>query len=169
MNSLCLQFLHLAAGAAALAVLTVTAAAQAPSLAGKNAQMIIGFASGGINDVWGRVVARHIGKHLPGKPVVVPQNMPGAGSLNAANHIYNVAPKDGTAMGLITGGAVLGPITGAPGARFDPTRMTWLGTPTTETNICIATNSPQVQVKTLKDLYKKELVVGSTGPGGTNY
>src|SRR5262245_15550295 len=148
---------------AALAALTAPAAAQAPSLAGKNVQMIIGFGPGGADDVWGRVVARHIGKHLPGMPTVVPQNMPGAGSLNAANHIYNVAPKDGTAMGNISSGAVLGPITGAAGARFDPTRITWLGSPTQETQICMAYNSPQVRVKTFKDLYEQELIVGATG------
>src|SRR5437588_5146992 len=157
------QFLHLAVGANALAALTVPVAAQAPSLAGKNVQMIIGFTTGGINDLWGRVVARHIGKHLPGKPTVVPQNMPGAGSLNAANYIYNVAPKDGTAIGLIQGLTALDPIIGTTGARFDSARITWLGTPTTETHICIATNSPQLKVKTLNDLYEKELIVGSNG------
>src|SRR5207302_8146469 len=141
------------------------AAAQGLSLAGKNVQMIIGFGPGGGYDLWGRVVARHIGKHLPGNPSVVPQNMPGAGSYNAANHIYNVAPKDGTVMGIIARDAALGPITGATGARFDPTKLTWLGTPTTETNVCIAMNSPQVKVKTLKDLYEKELIVGDTGVG----
>src|SRR5262245_52822209 len=103
MKIICVQFLHLAVGATALATLTVPVAAQAPSLAGKNVQMIIGFAAGGINDLWGRAVARHIGRHLPGKPTVVAQNMPGAGSLNAANYMYNVAPKDGTAIGLIQG------------------------------------------------------------------
>jgi tripartite-type tricarboxylate transporter receptor subunit TctC len=151
------------------AALTAPAAAQAPSLAGKTVQMIIGFGTGGGQDLWGRVVARHIGKHLPGMPAVVPQNMPGAGGLNAVNHIYNVAPKDGTAMGIIFGAAVLGPITGASGARFDPTRITWLGTPITETAICIAYNSPQVRVKTLKDLYENELVVGASGPGNGGY
>src|SRR5262245_61382472 len=124
--------IRMTAAVAALAALTAPAAAQAPSLAGKNVQMIIGFGPGSADDVGARVVARHIGKHLPGKPTVVPQNMPGAGSLNAANHIYNVAPKDGTAMGNISSGAVLGPITGAAGARFDPTRITWLGSPTQE-------------------------------------
>src|SRR5207253_513992 len=126
--------------------------AQAPSLAGKNVTMIIGFGPGGGYDLWGRMVARHIGRHLPGHPTIVAQNMPGAGSFNAANHIYNVAPKDGTVIGIIATGAVLGPITGAPGARFDPTRTTWLGSPITETQVCIANNSPQVKVKTLKDL-----------------
>src|SRR6516162_5992565 len=97
------KFLHLAAGAAALTALTAPAMAQGPSLAGKNVTMIIGIATGSGMDLWGRAVARHIGRHLPGNPTVVPQNMPGAGGLNAANYIYNVAPKDGTAMGIIVG------------------------------------------------------------------
>lgn len=151
---------------AAIAVMAAApAAAQAPNLAGKNVQMIIGFGPGGGYDLWGRVVARHIGKHLPGNPTVVPQNMPGAGSFSAANHIYAVAPKDGTVMGIIARDAALGPITGATGARFDPTKITWLGTPTTETNVCIAFNDPRVKVKTIKDLYEQELIVGDTGVG----
>src|SRR5216684_1397072 len=116
-----------------------------PSLAGKNVQMLIGFGPGGGYDLWGRVVARHIGKHLPGNPTVVPQNMPGAGSFVAANNIYNLAPKDGSVMGIIARDAALGPITGATGARFDPTKITWLGTPTTETNVCIAFHTAKVQ------------------------
>jgi tripartite-type tricarboxylate transporter receptor subunit TctC len=134
-----------------------------PSLAGKNVQMLIGFGAGGGYDLWGRVVARHIGKHLPGNPAVVPQNMPGAGSFVAANNIYNLAPKDGSVMGIIARDAALGPITGAVGARFDPTKITWLGTPTTETNVCIANST--AKVKTLQDLYSKELIVGDTGVG----
>ena len=159
----------LAGAAGALALLWAGAAspawAQAPSLAGKTVQMIIGFGAGGGYDAWGRVVARHISKHLPGNPTVVPQNMPGAGSFLAANNIYNIAPKDGTAMGIIARDAALGPITGASGARFDPTKLTWLGTPTTETNVCIAYNTPSLRVKTFKDLYQSELVVGDTGVG----
>jgi tripartite-type tricarboxylate transporter receptor subunit TctC len=162
--------IRISTAVAALAALTAPAAAQAPSLAGKNVQMIIGSTTGGSGlDIWGRLVARHIGRHLPGKPTIVPQNMPGAGSFNAANYIYNVAPRDGTAMGIITGSAVLGPIMGAPGARFDPIRITWLGAPTTDTQVCVAYNSPQVKVKTLKDLYEKELIVGTTGTGSINY
>jgi tripartite-type tricarboxylate transporter receptor subunit TctC len=163
------KFLHLAAGATALAAMTAPAATQTPSLAGKNVQMIIGSGSGGGYDVWGRIVARHIGRYLPGNPTVVPQNMPGAGGFNAANYIYNVAPKDGTVMGIVAGAAVLGPMTDGPGARFDPTRMTWIGTPTTDTHGCIAYNSPKVKVKTVNDLYEKELIVGTSGPGNGGY
>ena len=161
--------IRISAAVATLAAMTAPTAAQAPSLAGKTMQMIIGFDTGGGFDIWGRAVARHIGKHLPGNPTVVPQNMPAAGGLSAANHIYNVAPKDGTVMGFIAGSAVLGPITGASGARFDPTKITWLGAPSTETSICIAYDSPNVKVKTLKDLYEKELIVGATGPGNGIY
>jgi tripartite-type tricarboxylate transporter receptor subunit TctC len=131
--------------------------------AGKTVQMIIGFGPGGGYDRWGRVVAKHIGKHLPGNPQVVPQNMPGAGSFIAANHIFNVAPKDGTVMGIIARDAPLGPLTGAEGARFDPRRLSWIGTPTTETNVCIAYQTSKV--KNVKDLFSQEMILGDTGPG----
>ena len=81
----------------------------ADSFAGKNVTLIIGFGAGGGYDLWGRLVARHIGKHLPGNPTVVPQNMPGAGSYVAASHIYDAAPKDGTVFAIIARDAALGP------------------------------------------------------------
>jgi len=139
------------------------AAAQSGPFAGKNVTMVIGFGAGGGYDLWGRTVGQHIGKHLPGKPSVVPQNMPGAGSFLAANHIYNAAPKDGTVMGIIARDVALGPLTGAPGARFDATKFSWLGSPTTETNVCIAYHT--ATVKTARDLFDKQLIVGDTGPG----
>ena len=143
------------------------AAAQGPSLAGKNVTMIIGFGPGGGYDSWGRVVARHIGKHLPGNPTVVPQNMPGGGSFNAANHIYAIGPKDGTVLGIIARDAPLGPLTGAPGARFDPLKISWIGTPTLETNICISMD--RAKVKTFKELQENELIIGNTGVGTGTY
>ena len=141
------------------------AAAQSPAgvFAGKTVNMIIGFGTGGGYDLWARLVARHIGKHLPGNPTVSPQNMEGAGSYRAANFIYNVAPKDGTSFALIARDAPLGPLTGAPGAQFDATKLSWLGTPAIETNVCIAYNT--AAVKTAQDLVEKQLVVGDTGPG----
>src|ERR1043166_5139018 len=111
--------------------------------AGKTVTLLIGFGTGGGYDLWGRTVARHIGKHLPGKPTVVPQNMPGAGSYVAASHIYNAAPKDGTVFGIIARDAALGPLSGAPGARYDATRLSWLGTPATGTSICMAYRTPR--------------------------
>jgi tripartite-type tricarboxylate transporter receptor subunit TctC len=141
------------------------AAAQsaAEPFAGKNVTLIIGFGPGGGYDLWGRTVARHIGKHLPGKPNVVPQNMPGAGSYVAASHIYSAAPKDGTVMGIIARDAALGPLSNAPGARFDATKLSWLGSPTREHNVCIA--NAGAAVKDVKQLRDTTLVLGDTGPG----
>src|SRR5579862_8170083 len=151
--------------AAVLAAFFAAAAtAQTPGpFAGKTVTMYIGFGPGGGYDLWARVVARHIGAHLPGNPTVNAQNLEGAGSYRAANFIYNVAPKDGTAMALISRDAVLGPLTGAPGAQFDATKFSWLGTPAIETNVCIAYHTSPV--KTAQDLTEKELVVGDNGPG----
>jgi tripartite-type tricarboxylate transporter receptor subunit TctC len=146
-----------------LAMVAATAQTAAPTLAGRTVSMLIGFGPGGGYDLWARTIARHIGKHLPGNPTVAPQQMEGAGSYRAANFIYTVAPKDGSAMAIISRDAVLGPLTGAPGAQFDATKLSWLGTPATETNICIAYNT--AQVKTVEDLKTKELVVADTGIG----
>lgn len=153
----------MAASAAALFV-PAPAAAQADDVfAGKSLTVIIGFGSGGGYDLWGRTLARHIGRHLPGRPAAVPQNMLGAGSLNAANHLYAVAPKDGTAIGIIARDAVLAPLTGQKGARFDATKFSWIGSPTMETNVCIVYHTARVQ--TFDQLLQSELIVGATGFG----
>lgn len=152
-----------AVAAASIALVAPALAQDTPFAGGKALTMIIGFGAGGGYDLWARTIARHIGKHLPGNPVGVSQNMPGAGSYNAANHIYSVAPKDGTVMGIIARDAPLGPLTGHKGARFDPLKMSWIGTPTTETNVCVAMNT--AKVKNVGELYKEELIVGETGVG----
>src|SRR6185437_4381842 len=131
--------------------------------AGKTVTLIIGFGAGGGYDLWGRLVARHIGRHLPGNPTVVPQNMPGAGSYVAASHIYAAAPKDGTVFAIIARDAALGPLSNAPGARFDSTKFSWLGSPTREHNACIA--NATAAVKSVADLTEKQLILGDTGPG----
>ncbi len=146
-----------------LALSPAAAQSDAGVLAGKTVHVIIGLGVGGGYDLWGRTLARHIGKHLPGNPAVIPQNMPGAGSYAAINFIYTVAPKDGTAIALISRDSGLGPLIGAPGARFDPTKLSWIGSPTRETNVCIAYKT--AQVKTVRDLFDKQLTVGDTGPG----
>ena len=155
------------AGAAvfSLLLLTTPVAAQpgGDTFAAKSVAMIIGFGPGGGYDLWGRTVGRHIGRHLPGAPSVIPQNMPGAGSYAAASYIFNIAPKDGSVLGIIARDAALGPLSGATGARFDPTRLSWIGTPTKETNVCVAYHTSQV--KSVLDLYDKQLIVGDTGPG----
>jgi tripartite-type tricarboxylate transporter receptor subunit TctC len=89
--------------------------------------------------------------------------MPGAGSYVAASHLYAAAPKDGTVFGIIARDAALGPLSNAPGARFDATKISWIGSPTREHNACIANST--AKVKTVNDLRDKELILGDTGPG----
>lgn len=152
-----------AAGFVLVLAFAAPVAAQPESLAGKTVTLVIGFGPGGGYDLWGRLVGRHIGKHLPGSPTVVPQNMPGAGSYVAASHIYAAAPRDGTVFAIIARDAALGPLSGAPGARFDATKMSWLGSPTREHNACIA--NAGAKVKSVNDLRNHELILGDTGPG----
>ena len=162
-----LRIFKLTLACAICALSPTVAAAQAaetlpPAEAGQY-RMLIGFGVGGGYDIWGRTVARHMSKHIPGNPNIVPQNMPAAGSLVAANTIAETAPKDGSVIALIGRDAPLGPITNQPGARFDPTKMSWLGTPTRETNVCVAYHTSKV--KSVKDLFEHELIMGDVGPG----
>src|SRR3954462_7367241 len=105
------------------------ALAQSPEafFARKTITISIGYTAGGSYDLYGRLVARHLGKHIPGNPTVVAQNMPGAGSLKAANYIYEVAPKDGTALGVVVESAALEQALGNSAALYDAAKFTWVG------------------------------------------
>ena len=94
---------------------------------GKQLSMVIGYPTGGSNDIYARAVARHIGKHIPGNPSVIPRNMPGGGSLIAANHVFNIAPKDGTVLSLIAPTIPLEERLGAPNVRLKVTQFNWIG------------------------------------------
>ena len=153
-------------GAIALAAAALPAAAQqpaAPFYQGKSITMLIGFGPGGGNDIWARMVARHIGKYIPGNPTVVPQNLPGGGGLLVANQLYNVSPKDGTVIALINRGIPMEPLLGGLGPQFDPLKFNWLGSPDRDTAICVSRTDSGVT--TIKHLFEKELVMGATGSG----
>ena len=116
-------------GALALYV-SAPAHAQTPAefYAGRNVHLVLGYAPGGGYDLYARTLARHIGRHIPGKPNVVVQNMPGAGSLKAANFLYAVAPKDGSTFGGFSRGAYLDPLLGrGQGAQYEAAKFGWLG------------------------------------------
>src|SRR5437016_14432483 len=116
-----------------LALLTATlSAAQPPSSVGqfykdKKVRMIVGYGTGTGNDLYMRLLARHIGKHIPGKPTIAPENMPGAGSMVMMNYLYNVAPRDGTAIGVPSRNLAVEPLMGNEQARYEPLEFTWLG------------------------------------------
>jgi hypothetical protein len=132
---------------------------------GKNVNMIVGYEPGGTYDIWARLIARHLGKHIPGNPAVIVQYMPGAGSMTASNHIYNVALRDGTVMGLMSSANPFAPMLGMGQAKFDPLKFTWLGTPTLDTAVIPVWHT--APVNTLEDATKTEVILGSSSPNGT--
>ena len=144
-----------------------TVAHAAEVFAGKRIQMVIGWDVGGGYDIYARLLARHIGKHIPGNPTIVPQNMPGAGSRLAANWLYNAAPKDGTAIATIGQGTPLDQAMNEPGVRYDAARLNWIGNPIID-NLVTAV-SQQSGVATLDDLKKSGgLYCGDVGAGPTS-
>lgn len=128
---------------------------------GKVVNVIIGFSAGGGYDLYARLLARHIGKYIPGNPTVVPQNMPGAGTLKAAQYLFSVAPKDGTYIGTFTRSLPLSPLFGLPGANFDPRKFVWLGSITHDTILCLSWH--ESKIKTFNDTLSAEYRVGGEG------
>jgi len=127
---------------------------------GKTIQLLIGFQAGTGYDTYARTLARHLPKHLPGNPSIVPQNMTGAGRLVAANHLYNLAPKDGTMFGIFNRSTILDPLFGSPEAKFDAVKYTWIGSMGPEVSVCISwAKSP---FKTWEDLLQREFVAAAT-------
>jgi tripartite-type tricarboxylate transporter receptor subunit TctC len=130
---------------------------------GRNVNMEIGYSAGGGYDVYARMIARFMGKHIPGAPAVIPKNMQGAGSLRLANWIYTAAPKDGTEIGTIGRGIAFDPLLGNKNAQFDAGKFTWLGSATNEVSVCVAWEGSGITK--FDDLYTKTLAVGGTGGG----
>src|SRR5215470_4686928 len=104
---------------------------------GKVVNLIVAYPPGGGYDVYARALAQVLPKHLPGNPTVVVQNMPGAGSLTATNYLYSIAGKDGTVILAPSNSAAFAPLQGIAAAKFDPTRLNWVGSPSRETGILI--------------------------------
>lgn len=111
----------------------------------KKISLYIGYTPGGSYDLYGRLVARHLGRFLPGQPTVVPQNMPGAGSLKAANFVYNVAPKDGSALGAVVETLALEQNLGNPTVQYDAKKFTWIARVASSNNVQIVWHTSKVQ------------------------
>ncbi len=139
---------------------------------GKTLQLVVGYGPGGGYDVYARLLARFFGKHVPGTPSVVVQNMPGAGSLRAANYIYVTAPRDGTVIGTFARNMpLMGVLKDNPNVQFDPRKFTWLGSPSSaENDAYLLFANKDSAVKTAQDLLKKDgppLILGGTAEGAT--
>ena len=156
--------------AAVLAVLPVSAGlAQTPAefFRGKTIDLYIAYSAGGAYDLYARMIARHIGKHIPGNPQVVPKNMEGAGSQRLANWLYGVAPKDGTAIGATSRGMAFDPLLGNKTAQYEAPKFTWIGSANDEVSVCVAWHTSGVTK--WDDVMARELPIGSTGTGDDTY
>jgi tripartite-type tricarboxylate transporter receptor subunit TctC len=132
---------------------------------GKQITIVVGYGAGGGYDTYARLLGRHMGRHLPGNPGFVIQNMPGAGSLRAANYIANVAPKDGTMLGMFGTPAALEPLFGNKGAQFDPRNFNWIGNILRDTPACIMWRTGSVKSLEEARKSKTQLVFAATGAG----
>ena len=126
----------------------------------------IGYAPGGGYDLQSRIFAAYLGKHLPGNPTVVPKNQPGAGSLRLANELYNVLPKDGTALGMIGEALVLQQVLGAPEARFDATKFAWIGRIAESGSVLVV--RPDAPIANIEDARTHATTIGVPGAGSVN-
>lgn len=161
-----------ARGAAALmfaALQIAAAAAQSPAefYKGKSVELQIGYSVGGGYDLYARLVARHLGRHIPGNPTIVPMNMAGAGSLRLANWLYTVAPHDGSVIAATSRGAAFDPLINEKGAQFDASKFSWIGSANDEVSVCVALQSSGIAK--FADVLDKPLSIGSTGVGDDTY
>jgi tripartite-type tricarboxylate transporter receptor subunit TctC len=134
---------------------------------GKTLRIVVGIAVGSGFDINARAIGRHISAHIPGRPTVIVQNQPGAGSLAMTNALYNNGPFDGTVIGASFSGMPTAPLLQPAGVRFDPVKLIWLGSSSRETIITYVWHTSPVQ--SLEDLARRELLVGAQAPGSAGY
>ena len=163
---ICSRFLPVSAFSLASVLAGVVAPASAQPVAdfykGRQVTIVVASSAGGGYDLQGRLFARHMGEHLPGKPTMIVQNMPGAGGLTAANHIYTIAPKDGSLIGVVQRGVLTAKLTSPGGVRFELEKFGWIGNLAPEVAAVVAWRTSPVQ--TTQDLFTKEFIVGGNGP-----
>lgn len=153
------------ASIALAAVVLATPAAGQNLYEGKTINLIVGSTAGGGYDIYSRVLARHMPKYIPGSPIILVQNMPGAGSGKAAEYISVLAPKDGMAFGMIFPGMVVEPLLQPGKFRFDPTKFEFLGSADSGSRLCVTHRTSKI--KTFEDLFKMEGTFGGSGPGSS--
>ena len=159
----CMRQLAAAVTIAVLSCVARPAAAQEDFYRGKQITLVIGLGAGETYDVYARLLARHLPKYIPGEPLIIPSNKPGAGSLNAVNSLYNTGAKDGTMIGIGHRFALLMPLLNLPGPQFDALKFNYIGSMARETGVCIARKDTGFH--SMKDAKTRELMVGTTGAG----
>lgn len=150
---------------ASFALLAVKDLARADAVAdfykNKHIDLIISSTVGGGNDLSARLIARHFTRNMPGNPALVPRNMPGAGGVTATNHLYNIAPRDGLAIGMVQNSALFEPLFGNDKAKFDVAKVNWLGSPSKDVGVLILWHD--IPVDSIADAQKRGLMLGVSG------
>ncbi len=147
---------------------SVRAAAVSDFFSRKTVTLIAGFPPGGGYDTYVRVLARHFGQFIPGNPATVPSNMPGAGSMNAANHIYKDEPNDGTVLGMFASSVVMEPLLGNKAAQFDPAKFSWIGSMSQDVAYCGVWQTPGAAAS-FDEVMQKETIFGGGAPAAITY
>jgi tripartite-type tricarboxylate transporter receptor subunit TctC len=162
---------RLAGGITALPILAASMPLQAQPIAefykGKSIEVYIGTSVGGGYDAYTRILSRHMGRHIPGNPVLVPKNMAGGGGIRLANYLFNAAPRDGLVFGTVNRGIPFEPLLGNKAAQFDATKFDWIGSTNDEVSICVAWHT--TGVTRYEQVLERELVVGASGTGADTY
>lgn len=151
--------------AIAVAASTMAFASEAEFFKGKNINLVIGTSPGGGYDTYSRLIGRHMGRHIPGKPNIIARNMPGAGGLKSANFLYNRAPRDGTAFGTFSRGIIAMPLFGNKKAKFDSSKFTWLGSANSATGVFAFWHKSGIT--SIEHAKKRSFVMGGTTAGTT--
>ncbi len=157
---------------ALMGVAATTCSALADSVsdfyAHKTVTLIAGFPPGGGYDTYVRVLARHFGQFIPGNPSIVPSNLPGAGSMNAANHIFSSEPNDGTVLGMFASSAIMEPLLGNKAALFQPTKFSWIGSMSQDIAYCGVWQTPGAAAS-FDDMFQKETIFGGGAPAAITF
>jgi tripartite-type tricarboxylate transporter receptor subunit TctC len=165
------RFIHCSALAAWLFAASHSAAQSPVSVESfytdKKVRMLVGYGVGTGNDLYMRLLARHIGKHIPGRPTIVPENMPGAGSMVMMNYLYNIAARDGTVIGMPSRNLAVEPLLGNEQARYEALKLNWLGSMSRDVSTCITWHTSGID--TISDATRRDVPVGATGaPADSN-
>src|SRR5262245_56116877 len=148
---------------ATTAIALIATAIACTSAKAQQTTIVVGYSPGASYDIYTRTFARHLGKHLPGNPTVVPQNMAGAGSLRAANFLFNTAPKDGNTIGMFARGLAMQPLLDSTGIQYEARKFNWIGSLTSDVSMVLSWHTRPF--KSLEDARQREMIVAGTGSG----
>ncbi len=160
---------HMIATVVSLSLFHGVLYAAQPAFEGKTIRIVVGFSAGGGFDAYSRAIARHMSKHIPGNPAIIVENMTGAGSIVAANHLYRIAKPDGLTIGNFHGFQVLNQVLGASGIEFDARKFEWLGVPVQDTGACALTKASGITSVEQWRAAKQPVKLGGVGPGDASY